>query len=212
MQFKSTLYDIIGYIFSGVLLALFITLGWVNFSKDMSLLCAYWNRIASLKFPEVLCILGISYLIGHVISSLSSLVIEKWSCKGVENSKIIFSDLLQRFEEKFEDKYQLKPSLKNFRLCICHVESKRPRVYSTAFVFQCFYGMARNTTFLLFMFGIWELYLLLSNLISKSFHDALFAFLWCLGSFLLALFMFYIYLRFIKYFRLHIICGFLIDD
>ena len=214
MEVKNTIYDILGYILPGALLVLLVVFGWAqchgNLSSDYSnMLNSFWGKIKELGWGQKVLIIGLFYLLGHLVSSVSSLFIGDWI---VDDEKLLDRNLFTQYENKLEKDYHCAPNHKTFRLCVCHVEAKQPEVYSTAFAFLSFYGMARNTCFLLLGFTIWEVYILTAAFLYGQ-QDAIYFPTKLAGTAFVALIVvFYTYYRFLKYYRQHIIYGFLLKE
>jgi hypothetical protein len=109
---------------------------------------------------------------------------------------------MENFKTHYEQTFNLPFSEKDIRLCITYVESKMPAVYSTAFVFLSFYGMARNLC-LLFLFWIPVQFFIGYGQISRT------ANIYCSISIILFLIFLYEYIRFQRYFVQEIIYGFM---
>lgn len=210
MQIKNTIYDILGYLMPGTLFVVLILLGWAHYKEDGNLLNQYWQLLPKFSNWEMIIIFGVLYVIGHITSSVSSYAIESWL---KPDDKILLGPAIYKeYASKVKELYQSEPDSKVFRLCVCHVESKQPQVYNTAFVFLSFYGMSRNISFLLSAFGIWEVLLLINAILHKKTELIKTSFLWCIAAVVLATITFYTYRRFVKYFRQHIICGFILKE
>jgi hypothetical protein len=108
-----------------------------------------------LTWPTGIILLGFMYLMGHVIGSLSSLILENKliSCLFSKLYRIDGSIYNQRTSELFGTEYKLT----NERILIGYCQSKYPTIYETAFVFLSIYGFSRNSavaTLLILLFGI----------------------------------------------------------
>jgi hypothetical protein len=146
---------------------------------------------------------------------LSSLVFEKWTLhkfklfrENWDLQKILDNDNYIRLSEKYEKVFKLKANKdeKCFRKCLVYVEAKQTSVYSTAFVFLSFYGMARSIALIMLVFAIWETIFI--GIYSKKCEGLIYG-----GLALLAFAGFMRqYLRFQRYFRQHILSGFLLPE
>ncbi len=209
MQIKTTLYDIIGYILPGGLFLLLLLIGHAQYDCDSQVLKSVWANIEMVKWPQIIVICFVLYIAGHIISSLSSLL-ESWTSKSPNYEKLLGSELFNRYKSKLEELYKCKPDSKSFRLCVCYVESKQSAVYSTAFTFLSFYGMSRNTSLLLALFAVWEMFILTCVIMTKGWSMLFSAVLGFVSALILTVLTYYTYKRFRRYFYQYIICGFLL--
>lgn len=206
---KATFYDFFGYLFPGMFIILFFRIEYVRqeFDKEWSTI---FNDMKDLNVYTFLILLGVAYILGHLISTISSLLIEKllvdkWgiSKKSVTIKEIIPDDAYNKLEQKINEKINSVHVEENIRLLICYVESKCSSVYSTAFVFLSFYGMARNLSFIFFGIFLYQQLLIFST---KTFNITSLLFL------IFGIVFFNEYTRFRKYFLTHIVNGFIIDE
>lgn len=199
-EIKATFYDLISYFFSGLLFLLILYITSFHYNKsDID-----WNMIKEMGAPIITLILFICYIIGHLLSTLSSLVIEKWLLANKIKSLIpVRGQLYGLFLEKFKETFKCDFDNNDFRLVICYVESSQPNVYSTAFIFLSVYGMCRNFSLIFLFFSIIELTISMMN---KNGQLLSFASLYCL----VGLIFLYGYFRFFKYFKQDIINGFIL--
>jgi hypothetical protein len=209
LDIKATIYDIFGYLIPGTLLIVIVyysykhTLG-INPNNDLEI------YLKGLDTKSLIFFIFISYCIGHTISALSSLVVEKlivFKAKKISSNldvqTLLSSSLYSRLCIKFKELYNTDFTNKDFRLLICFNESKQPNIYSTAFTFLAFYGMARSLVFISSIGLIWELY----NSFLGNFRSSLlfvFTYLFFVSVF------YYQYYRFLRYYREQICMGFLI--
>lgn len=209
MEIKTTIYDVFGYLMAGVV-------------GGISFVVAYGHSVGqgwsyaisvlkSLSTTEVALLLVLAYLLGHLISAISSLVIDKpvhrlSLFRNYQALEAITSrDAYQSLSARFEGIFGFPLGSSDFRLCVCYAEATAPVVYQTAFVFLAFYGMARHVTFVLMLYAAWEA---VNWLLSGSCIFALYAGVALVG----ALAFFYHYLRFLKYFKQHIVGAFLVGS
>lgn len=213
MNIKATIYDIFGYIFPGIMFLIFIGITYVQLNtatidtKLVPTIVSYFKNI-NLYF----LVLIVSYYIGHLTSSLSSLFIEKWivynKYSAYFSRKLIIDNLLsigakERFLEIFKSTFGFDYSEgKDFRLVINYVEKNYSNNYSTSFVFLSFYGMARNMSFIFLLFSIIQVY------IKCYFHLNNLSFIFF--PLMVAFIFFYEYFRYLKYFRENIASCFIL--
>lgn len=199
-EIKATFYDLISYFLSGLLflLILFITsFHYKNSNID-------WTMIKEMGGTIITLILFVCYIIGHLLSTLSSLIIEKWLLANKIKSLIpVRNQLYGIFLEKYNELFKCNFNNNDFRLVICYVESLQPNVYSTAFIFLSVYGMCRNFSLIFLSFSIIEVAL---SMLNKNGSLLEFAALYCL----VGLIFLYGYFRFFKYFKQEIINGFIL--
>lgn len=209
---KATVYDFFAYILPGLI---FVFLGYIQYrhfqnywdiNENINIFCSF------LDFKGSLMLLLLSYLLGHLLSSLSSLVVEKniflkinFLSKGLQDKNQISSKLFKCFSDKYIKVFNKDYESKDIRSVICYVESKQPAVYSTAFVFLSFYGMARSIAFSFSLFFISEMV----NLLVKYSIWGLF---YTGGALVVSLIFYYEYNRFFRYFRQEILSGFLLPE
>jgi hypothetical protein len=205
-KIKTTLYDIVGYIIPGMVFLVASFVGYCHLVQCQQPFVALRAVIKGLSNTEIAIYLGITYLAGHLLSTASYFVFEKLCCNTVVSDKqILGDDLYKAFEDRFKSIFKVAAYDKKtgFLTCICYVEAKQPVVYATAFIFQSFYGMARNLALVLMVYSLWELYngLVVGN--RQSFAYLLVAALVCLICF-------WHYRRFSQYYRRYILTGFII--
>lgn len=155
-DFKTTLYDLFGYVLPGVFLIIILwrvcilTEGYTSYSDIHQI-------IAEAKVYTVLCFLALSYIAGHFIGSLSSWILEKGICQSIARFKRQFKveTLLPNFHaiivKEFASQFSVDFDDSSIPIMITLVEERMPRAYSTAFIFLSMYGMARNFSLLFFI-------------------------------------------------------------
>lgn len=199
-EIKATFYDLISYLFSGLLFLLILFITSFHFKNS----AIDWSMIKEMGGTIITLVLFVCYIIGHFLSTLSSLIIEKWLLANKIKSLIPVRDQLYgRFLEKYKDLFRCNYDNNDFRLVICYVESLQPNVYSTAFIFLSVYGMCRNFSLVFLSFSIIEIAL---SMLNRNSFLLGFAALYCL----VGLIFLYGYFRFFKYFKQDIINGFIL--
>ena len=213
LDFKATLYDILGYIIPGIIT---IFLSWnlyLNLIGENDLIKSINNSYSKNNNIITMLIISIAgYYIGHLISTLSSIFIEKYIVYNkwikyfsvrLSIKKILSSKMEEKVVNTFNEKYgSIYEDSKDFRTIICFVEKNYQNIYSTAFVFLSFYGMARNVSFIFLNFSIAEL--IIAVVLKQRF-----SFEYSLLFIFVSLVFFYEYLKYLKYFKQHILNGFI---
>jgi hypothetical protein len=147
---KGTLYDLIGYILPGLILM--IGINQIFSFEKISL-----ENLLNIKMtlPSVFILVALLYILGHVISSLSSVIFENYYIAMV-SAKIYKFDST-KYDERAIHLFGA-PYSKCSRIPIAFCQLKHPVIYETAFVFLSFYGMARNlATSMLIIFICWHI-------------------------------------------------------
>jgi hypothetical protein len=215
---KTTFYDIFGYLIPGIISLTMLAISYCQlFSYDFKRVFAH---ISSISFPVAVLLLIFAYCAGHLISSLSSYIVERKllqfyfkipTIRLLPKIEIIrpnstFPFLTAQTASLLDTKCKtiFGSNIKDieFRLCITHVESNAPEIYSTAFVFLSFYGMARNMALL---FIIWAMFEILCYKVTASHLAASLSGISLVFSIIFS----YEYIRFYKYFIQEIIGGFI---
>ena len=204
---KTSIYDIFGYCIPGI-----VTLLYIYFIHNFNNLLFSANILSQLQqdfklsISQWIVIFILSYIIGHLIATLSSLIIEKWLCcrlyKKVSTPKELFDEATyNQFNIKHNEIFGVPYSVKNSRMTFAYINEYYPNSYSTAFTFQTFYGMARNLCLIFIAIGLLFL-----------FASIFCAFSICLTllHFVIAGIFFYEYYRFVKYYNLQLMSTFLV--
>jgi hypothetical protein len=152
LNIKATLYDIIGYIIPG----LFFILGIVIISNSKSISDQYklilMQSTASPSVAFVMIALCVSYFLGIIISTLSSLIFESstlinWLKKLSKVDNSIYDNSCKiLFSKPYDDCDK--------RAIIAYCQINFPIIYDTAFVFLGIYGFARNMSLIILVFAI----------------------------------------------------------
>ncbi|KNY27682.1 hypothetical protein [Pseudobacteroides cellulosolvens] len=207
---KATLYDIFGYLIPGILFIFFSYVSFNHFKGTFDNTKILKNVYSYMEIKNIIVISVFAYFIGHVLSTLSSLIVEKsiflkfsFLSRGLKSKSQFSNNMFENFKRKYSEVFNLQYDDRDFRSVICYVESREPLIYSTAFVFLSFYGMARCIAFILSSFFICELIITFKYF---SFAELYY----CIGILLLALVFYYEYYRFFRYFKQEIIMGFVL--
>ena len=139
------LYDFLGYIVQGFLLAigfilLFIPTETVNRFIDL-------HNIYTSSF----IILLISYIIGHITAEIGSFILENTYVKKIkgypqilESNKPFKEEFKRVFDAYFENRFEIGDARNSFLLAFHTVKENCPVTYSRIFTFLVNYGFARN--------------------------------------------------------------------
>jgi len=152
LTIKTTIYDIFGYLMPGLLFICLVYISYLH-SKGITDICPIiMQQVKDIDIKLFIIIFLLSYIIGHATSTLSSLVVEnlillKLKIAKLDSNNVLPFDLREIFKNKFKILFNVNYDDKKFRAVICYVESTQPSLYSTAFIFLSFYGMARNIAF-----------------------------------------------------------------
>lgn len=215
VNIKTTIYDIVGYLMPGLLSISCIYAFYRQAAEKVGLIDAFAGGLSGINVYSCAALVGVGYLVGHFVSALSSLVLEKWMLhkfkvfgKNWEVRKILDNDTYIQLSKKYKEVFKLEANkdAKLFRNCLVYVEARQPSVYSTAFVFLSFYGMARGIAFIAIAIAIWAT--LYVGLYNKQYVGVAYGVLALLAF---AGFMRQ-YLRFKRYFIQHILSGFLLPE
>ena len=160
---KITLYDFFGYILPGFAIICFSFIAIEHSNGNSNAISQFFYVLKSQSITIILFITWFAYWIGHAFSSISSYLLGKLLIENVKfftekvSIKSILSDQLYlKFQSKFEEEFGSHYTEKDYRYIVCYVESSHPAVYSTAFVFLTFYGMARSSCLVMSIGFIWE--------------------------------------------------------
>jgi hypothetical protein len=126
----------------------------------------------------------------------------KYISDKVELSNLLSQGIYSKLKEKFKNEFKNEFSEKDIRLLICSVEENSPLVYSTAFIFLSFYGMARNLAMVCIIMLVFE-----HLLIIKTHEYPLYSIVYLI----IGIIFFFHYIRFRKYFLCHIASGYLLN-
>jgi len=209
MQIKTTVYDIVGYIVPGLV---FLFVGYLGYGHSVKSGLTFDSVISgalSLTGGRIFLLVIAAYVAGHLLSSVSFFVIKSTILrtslfkKFTDDKEILGPKLYGVFREKFQEVFGFDSDPAPLGVCICYVESKQPAIYSTALIFLSFFGMARSLSLILILYSLWELvnWAGFKNPQSSGYFFV---------SLALGLIAFYHYLRFLKYFKGHILAGFVV--
>lgn len=203
---QTTIYDIFGYLIPGLIVLSFSDIVYcqVVFRKLI------YPPAMDLKATIIILIIVGGYILGHALSGLSSLVVEPLITRQIEFTAIRLSlenilseNMTNYFENRFNAIFGFDFHPMDFRAVICYVETHRPAVYATAFVFLSFYGMCRT---LAFTFSI----VFLTELIVWFVFSPKYSLMIALICLILSFSFYYGYFKFYRYFKVQIISGFVI--
>jgi hypothetical protein len=203
---QTTIYDVFGYLIPGIIILFFADIAYYQVVLGELV----YPHIINLNAAMIILIIVGGYILGHALSGLSSLVIEPLMTRRIEFTAIPLSlenilseNMTNCFNEKFNTVFGFDFHPMDFRAVICYVETHKPAVYATAFIFLSFYGMCRT---LAFTFSIVFLTELAIWFVFHSKYSLIMA-LFCL---ILSISFYYGYFKFYRYFKVQIISGFVI--
>ena len=229
LRIPFTFYDFIAYFLPG-LVTILIIIVLQSPSHDISGLKPAAQTIQDIKLLPGLCLVFLCYAIGHLMSSISSWLLEKQllgKClphkipenrlfpSDAKGEPLFSEELTKKFKTIAEKEFEIKPDkieARNrsefFWLCNAVVANECPNIYARVFVFLSFYGFARTMSFI---FGISTL-AFAGRLLVKLLTDIS---VWEWSSFWILIscvvlggVFFYEYVRFLKYHRQEIFYGF----
>ena len=229
LRIPFTFYDFFGYFLPGLVTMLIIII-LLSPSHDINGLKPTAQTIQNIKLFPGLCIVLLCYAMGHLLSSISSWLLEKQllgKCmpyKMPEN-RLFSSDTTEEplFSEELTGKFKLiaekefkikvdemkgKHKSEVFWLCNAVVVNECPNIYSRVFVFLSFYDFARTMSFI---FGVSTLAFLVKCCIEFSTRKPFWEWssLWiAIVCGVLCWIFFYEYVRFLAYHRREIFYGF----
>jgi len=209
---KTTIYDFFSYFIPGVIFIVCIV-------------CAIYFSGYAFSFPVnkligdellklipgwflILISILIMYVLGLLISTISSIVIEKgvmgnvsWLGKFFLLNTILSKNTYALFVQKAQADFGISFEEIDKRLLIVLVESKAVNSYKTAFAFLTLYGTNRNLSLIFFTVGIISF---IFNTVQNNF--------WFFGLIMLVLSVvaFIGYIRFYRYFIRHIVSAYLV--
>jgi len=197
---KTSIYDLLSYFISGVVFnnCIILAVYFTRYELTIPFKEIYGEELLSLipNWFSILTLILITYVFGIILSTLSSIIIEKMlmkvpflkKCIVMEN--IISKDLYNLICKKTKNDFDIDFN-ENIRLLITFVEKYSANSYNTAFVFLTLYGMNRNFCMIFFPIGV---IILIINIIQNS--NVLFAMILIIFSILT----FIGYIRFYRYF------------
>lgn len=207
-EFKFTLYDLFGYIFTGLVLITLIYISLQHFQKNLDLGKIFDGFSIILKKYAIIVVFS-AYLLGHLISTFSFIIekiissFQRTYEKYNYPKNLLSSGIYNVFSEKYKKIFNSEYETKDFVWLTSYVESKQPLVYATAFVFLSFYGMSRCLAFSFFIFSIFEMIACLKCNVSCSY---------AFFSFFIAVIFLSEYFKFYGYYRQKIITGFTLPE
>lgn len=220
LKIPFTFYDFFGYFLPG-LIAIAIIIIFLSPSHDAEGLKPVIDTISKIGILLSLFVIFLCYSIGHLMATLSSLILEKlilsrlFSHKMPEKrlfpstpkEKQLFSErFTEKFKEAVETYFKIKvdriKKSEIFWLCNTVIVNECPNIYARVFVFLSFYGFARTMS-LIFGFSapLFTIRLILNWPEPSSFYIVV-------ASAILCAVFFHEYLRFLKYHRQDIFYGF----
>ncbi len=209
-DFKGTIYDLLGYFAPGLVATGGLAVTFQRIHNPQNVIGSFRDSIEGISSFEIFLMIIVSYIFGHAIASLSSMIIEKVMMEKIRSlKKVLSSDnildnehynlLCSKYLEEFGTKY----SDNNLRKVICFVQARQNSIYDTVLVFLSFYGMARNFSLIFGVLAIIEIWLCFFNPVGNIFCLVIYA--------LMFIIFLYEYIRFRKYFVDTILSAFLLS-
>ena len=202
---RATFYDVIGYLFPGILS---LGTGWLWWYVFVDIDSAM--RIARLMINHGLLatffMLAGGYVTGHLANSISSALLEKvifktkfrTAKKWLDRAKSTNADRARRIEANAQTEFKVSAeALTSFDMRI-RMEEKMPNATITGFSFLSFYGMSRTLALL-----SWLAALPVCVIIGRNFNGTASlsaAGLSCIAMIIIGGFFSYQYLRFVEYY------------
>ena len=140
---KTTLYDFFGYLVPGLVLLLYLYIFYQNIDKELNFLVILQNLTKYYKTIYGVLVVLVGYCLGHMVSSLSSFILEKNIIDKMEFFKsklalkeLISPDLYGLFEEKYRNYFNVNYNCKDMRILICYVEKNNPEIQLHLYFYQ----------------------------------------------------------------------------
>lgn len=206
--FKTTIYDILGYMVPGCVA---LVIGYVIASCNplTITMTQLIKQIQAMNIYQFISILIAAYILGHLISGFSAIIIEnlilnrlKPFSRRLHLRSIMSTTLYAKLIEKFKIEFNCPPEDKDIKAIACSVEENHETGYATALIFLSFYGMGRNLSFVFFMAFLFEIIRFI--FITHTYPSFLLAYLLgCISAFI-------VYFRFKKHYLSHIVHTYLV--
>ncbi len=207
-ELKFSMYDFMAYFLSGAVFTLAFFIARAHYAGEPVDPNAILVWLKAINATTVLLVILLLYVLGHVIATLSSFFIENLLVTRfldklhADPAHAVSKNTAASFREKFKTVFGFEFENEDFRLVESYTQEYTPAGYSTAFVFLCVYGMARNLSFNFLLFTLCEL---LISIVSRNAVPLSFA-----GIYLfIGIVLFVHFIRFNKHFLNQIISSFL---
>jgi hypothetical protein len=207
---KTTIYDFFSYFIPGVVFnnCIILAIYFTNHELAIPFNDIYGKELLSLmpNWFLVLTVILVTYVLGIILSTLSSIIIEKalmripFLNKHIIIKNIVSEDLYEIVSKQTKTDVGIDFGEKNIRLLITSVEKYSGNAYNTAFVFLAIYGMNRNLCMIFFSVGTITL---IMNILQ---HDNI---LFALILIVLSILTLIGYIRFFKYFISQILSAYI---
>jgi hypothetical protein len=208
---KTTIYDFFSYFIPGVIcnICFILAIYFSSYTFSIPLKDIFTEEILTLmpNWFLIITLILITYILGIIISNISSLLIEKFLIKNISffNKYFYLDNILSEninmlFHIKIKKELNITFTKSDMRLIITNIENKKVNSYNTAFVFLTIYGTNRNICCIFFIIGIISL---ITNLV---YHCNL---LFPIILLVLSTISLYGYIRFYRYYISHLISAYL---
>lgn len=156
---RATFYDVVGYLVPGVL-TIGIVVFWGYVFADVEQVLRLIRAILRYSFISSIFLCALGYILGHLMNSFSSCLLEKWllSCRFNKAKdwrlRLGTDDRKNRIRRNVVSEYGVDvASLTSFDIRI-RMEEKMPNATITGFSFLSFYGMSRTLALLFWIAAI----------------------------------------------------------
>jgi hypothetical protein len=208
---KTTIYDFFSYFIPGVIcnVCIIFAIYFSGYTISIPIKDIFTEEILTLmpNWFLIITLILITYILGIIISSISSLLIEKWLMKNISflNRYFCLDNILSEntnmlFHIKIKKELNITFTKSDMRLIITNIEKNNVNSYNTAFVFLTIYGTNRNLCCIFFLIGLISL---ITNLV---YHCNL---LFSIFLIILSIVSLYGYIRFYRYYISHLISAYL---
>lgn len=208
---KTTIYDFFSYFIPGVVLTVCIVCAiyFSNYTFSFPINDVLGDELLKLipGWFLILVAILIMYVFGLLVSTLSSIVIEKGVMENISClskffllNTILSKNMYDLYVQKITDDFGVSLEEIDKRLLIVSVENRAVNSYKTAFVFLTLYGTNRCLSLILFSVGI------VSFIFNIVHHGFL---MFGVVLIILSIIAFIGYIRFYRYFIRHIVAAYL---
>lgn len=150
---KATIYDIFGYAIPGALLLI----SYLGLTMDVNKLDLAQLIKIELNWPFAVTAFIASYIVGHLLSSVSSVVFENPLSKQIFSTVFGVMFKTEVYDDACEKKLGKKYNDCGERAVIVYCQNNHPVIYETAFVFLAIYGFSRNIAMVMIVLFPWFL-------------------------------------------------------
>ena len=224
LKIPFTFYDFFGYFLPG-LIAIVIIIIFLSPSHDAENFKPVIDTISKIGILLSLFLIFLCYTIGHLMATLSSLILEKLILSrlfphrmpenrlfpSISKEKQLFSkEFTEKFKGAVETYFNIKVDNKIkrseiFWMCNAVIVNECPNIYARVFVFLSFYGFARTMSLI---FGFSTIAFTIRHIFNWPEASSIYIVVSAIFSVILCVVFFLEYRRFLKYHRQEIFYGF----